>query len=155
MMKPWWRVVLTSAFLCVHLTLGLAQNRRESELFSAIDIAQFRADAMQTAVEFALSFPKVRLPYDEIETNTFRTQLELNVAAYRGEKLMQKTAVKTSSTDSAAAREKGQLIVLARLMLPPENYRIVITLKSWARKTFKPRPSVSLRSKPLAWRKLQ
>lgn len=115
----------------MHLTLGLAQNRRESELFSAIDIAQFRADAMQTAVEFALSFPKVRLPYDEIETNTFRTQLELTLRLIVVKKLMQKTAVKTSSTDSAAAREKGQLIVLARLMLPPENYRIVITLKKF------------------------
>ncbi|MFN3385989.1 MAG: GWxTD domain-containing protein [Candidatus Thermochlorobacter sp.] len=136
MMKLRWHVLLTGVFLCMHLTLGLAQNRRESELFSAIDIAQFRADSTQTAVEFALSFPKARLPYDEIETNTFRTQLELNIAAYRGEKLMQKTAVRTSSTDSTVAREKGQLIVLARLTLPPENYRIVITLKSLGKKDF-------------------
>lgn len=134
MMKFCWSLV----FACVlaYADAMLAQNRRESELFGAMDIAQFRVDSAQTAVEFALSLPKSRLPYDEVEAGLFRAQLELSVAAYRGEKLAQKNAVKTSSTDSAEARDKGQLILLTRLILPPENYRIVIALKSLGRKDF-------------------
>ncbi len=132
MLKGLWSALL----LCLPLTLVWAQARRNAEILSAIDVAQFRVDTAQTAVEFAIALPKAKLPYDEIAAELYRVQLELSVAAYQGERLVQKNAVKASAVDSASAREKGQLILLVRLILPPEKYRAVLTLKSLGRKDF-------------------
>jgi len=132
MLKGLWSVLL----LCLPLTLVWAQVQRSAEILSAIDITQFRVDTAQTAVEFAVALPKAKLPYDEIASELYRTQLELSVAAFQGEKLVQKNAVKAGAVDSASTRENGQLIVLIRLILPPEKYRAVLTLKSLGRKDF-------------------
>lgn len=132
MLKVWWSLLL----LCLPTALVWSQVRRDVEMLSAVDVVQFRVDSVQTAVEFAIALPKAKLPYDEIATELYRTQLELSVAAYQGERLVQKNAVKASAVDSASAREKGQLVLLVRLILPPEKYRAVLTLKSLGRKDF-------------------
>jgi GWxTD domain-containing protein len=132
MLKGLWSMLL----LCLPLPLAWAQVQRSAEILSAIDVVQFRVDTAQTAVEFAIALPKAKLPYDEVAAELYRTQLELSVAAFQGEKLVQKNAVKASAIDSASTRGSGQLIMLVRLILPPEKYRAVLTLKSLGRKDF-------------------